>query len=126
LVSAVFTAPLGLARTVNLAFAIAASTLAPLLLLGVWWRRLTVPGAFAGLLVGGGLATAATAVTVVLRPDPGWLATVLSQPAAWCIPAAFAATITVSLLTQDRVPPGTSKTMARLHTPEGVELKSLR
>src|SRR5690606_37124206 len=42
--AAVFTAPLGLARTVNLAFAIAASTLAPLLLLGVWWRRLSTTG----------------------------------------------------------------------------------
>lgn len=126
LIGAVFTAPLGLARTVNLAFAIAASTLAPLLLLGVWWRRLTVPGAFAGLFVGGGLATAATAVTVILRPEPGWLSTVLSQPAAWCIPTSFAATMIVSLLTQHRVPAGTAKTMARLHTPEGVELKSLR
>ena len=43
--------------------AIAASTFAPLLLLGVWWRRLSVPGAFAGLIVGGGLATTATIVT---------------------------------------------------------------
>ncbi|HHU10807.1 MAG TPA: cation acetate symporter [Intrasporangiaceae bacterium] len=126
LIGAVFTAPLGLARTVNLAFAIAASTLAPLLLLGVWWRRLTVPGAFAGLFVGGGLAAAATGITVVFRPEPGWLATVLSQPAAWCIPAAFATMMIGSLLTQKQIPPGTPKTMARLHTPEGVELKSVR
>ncbi len=35
--------PLGLAATVGLAFAVAASTFAPLLVLGVWWRRLTTP-----------------------------------------------------------------------------------
>jgi cation/acetate symporter len=126
LLGALLTAPLGLARTVNLAFAIAASTFAPLLLLGVWWRRLSVPGAFAGLIVGGGLAMTATIVTVVLRPDAGWVATALAQPAAWCIPAAFVAAIVVSLLTPDRVPVGTAKTLARLHTPEGVELQSLR
>ncbi|NLW99523.1 MAG: cation acetate symporter [Actinomycetales bacterium] len=124
--AAVFTAPLGLARTVNLAFAIAASTLAPLLLLGVWWRRLSTTGAFAGLLVGGTLATIATIVTVVVRPENSWLATALSQPAAWCIPASFATSVIVSLLTPDRIPSGVSRTMARLHTPEGVELSSVR
>lgn len=124
--AAMVTAPLGLARTVNLAFALAASTFAPLLLLGVWWRRLTVTGAFAGLFVGGGLAIAATLFTVAVRPEPGWVATTLSQPAAWCIPAAFLATIVVSLLTPRRIPPRTARTLARLHTPEGVELGSLR
>ena len=124
--AALLTAPLGLARTVNLAFAIAASTFAPLLLLGVWWRRLSVTGAFAGLVVGGGLAATATAFTVIVRPEPGWIATMLAQPAAWCIPAAFATTILVSLATPGTIPPGTGKTMARLHTPEGVELPSIR
>ena len=126
MLGSVLTAPLGLARTVNLAFAIAASTFAPLLLLGVWWRRLSVPGAFAGLIVGGGLATTATLVTVVIRPETAWLATVLAQPAAWCIPAAFGAAVAVSLLTPRRIPSGTSRTLARLHTPEGVELQSNR
>ncbi len=65
--AAVFTAPLGLARTVNLAFAIAASTLAPLLLLGVWWRRLSTTGAFAGLLVGGARGASTTRPSVSLR-----------------------------------------------------------
>lgn len=125
-VAALVTAPLGLARTVNLAFALAASTFAPLLLLGVWWRRLSVTGAFAGLFVGGGLATAATVVTVVVRPDPGWVSTLLSQPAAWCIPVSFGTAIVVSLLTPHRIPSRTAKAMARLHTPEGVELGSLR
>ena len=41
------------ARTVGLAFAVTASTFAPLLMLGIWWRGLTPVGAVAGLLVGG-------------------------------------------------------------------------
>ena len=43
---------LGIARAVGLAFAVAASTFCPLLVLGIWWRRLTDVGAVAGLLVG--------------------------------------------------------------------------
>ncbi|MDO5503346.1 MAG: cation acetate symporter [Actinomycetia bacterium] len=125
-VAAILTTPLGLARTVNLAFAIAASTFAPLLLLGVWWRRLSVIGAMAGLVVGGSMATAAAAVTVVVRPEAGLVATLIGQPAAWCIPTAFLTAIVVSLFTQRSVPKGTARTMARLHTPEGVELPSLR
>ena len=40
-------------RAVGLAFAVAASTFCPLLVLGIWWRGLTDAGALAGLLVGG-------------------------------------------------------------------------
>ena len=47
------TEPLGLATTVGLAFAVAAATFAPLIMLGVWWRRLSTWGAMAGLVVGG-------------------------------------------------------------------------
>ncbi|SLI66227.1 Na+/solute symporter [Mycobacteroides abscessus subsp. abscessus] len=35
---------LDLSRTVGLAFAVAASTLCPLLVLGIWWRGLTAKG----------------------------------------------------------------------------------
>ena len=42
------TEPLGLATTVGLAFAVAAATFAPLIMLGVWWRRLSTWGAMAG------------------------------------------------------------------------------
>ena len=37
---------------VGWAFALAASTFCPLLLLGVWWPRLTAPAAAAGMLAG--------------------------------------------------------------------------
>ena len=57
------------ARTVGLAFAVTASTFAPLLMLGIWWRGLTPVGAVAGLLVGGlgsGFAVAWTLADVPL------------------------------------------------------------
>ncbi|MEI2774522.1 MAG: cation acetate symporter [Tetrasphaera sp.] len=114
-------APVGLATTVNLAFAIAASTFSPLLALGVWWRQLTTAGATAGLVVGAGCATAAITASILAGPAPsGWPAALLGQPVAWSAPLAFATTIVVSLLTPARTPPHTSRTLARLHTPEAL------
>ena len=49
---------------VGLAFAVAASSFCPLLVLGIWWRGLTAAGAMAGMLVGGGAAVAAVLLTV--------------------------------------------------------------
>ena len=43
-----------LALLVGWAFAIAASSFCPLLVLGIWWRQLTRAGAAAGIVVGGG------------------------------------------------------------------------
>ena len=45
---------IAVASSVTFAFALAASTFCPLLVLGIWWRGLTAPGAIAGL-IGGGL-----------------------------------------------------------------------
>ena len=47
-------------RVVGLAFAVAASSFCPLLVLGIWWRGLTDLGAAAGILVGGGAAIGAS------------------------------------------------------------------
>ena len=56
----------GLATTVGLAFALTASTFCPLLMLGVWWRRLTAAGALAGMSVGAVAALVATIATVAV------------------------------------------------------------
>ncbi len=111
-----------LADTVGLAFAVAASTFCPLLILGVWWRRLSVPGAAAGLISGGLLALTATILTMagVGRDGSGWLATLLAQPAAWSVPLAFIVAVVVSLATPGRIPPGTARVMVRLHAPEAL------
>jgi cation/acetate symporter len=110
------------ARAVGLAFAFAASTFCPLLVLGIWWRRLTDAGALAGLGVGATLAGIAVVDTLLQTPHTGWVAALLAQPAAWTVPLAFATMVTVSLATQRRLPANVSRTMVRLHTPEAVVL----
>ncbi len=122
LVLAIAAEGVGVARAVGLAFAVAASTFCPLIVLGIWWRRLTDVGAITGLLVGGALSGGAVIDTLLENPHSGWTATLLAQPAAWTVPIAFATMIGVSLLTQRRVPPNVGRTMVRLHTPEAVEL----
>jgi len=116
------TGRLGLADTVGLAFAVAASTFCPLLVLGVWWRGLSTTGAAAGLLTGGLLALSAVLVTMVGGPQRGWAGALLAQPAAWTVPIAFLVAILVSLATKSRIPKGTARTMVRLHTPEDLAL----
>ncbi|WP_329168740.1 cation acetate symporter [Streptomyces sp. NBC_01267] len=108
------------ADAVGMAFAVSASSFCPLLVLGIWWRRLTPPGAVAGLLLGGGSALIAVAVTMGGAVRPGWAHTLLAWPAVWSVPVGFLAMILVSLATPGRVPPGTSAAMARFHLPEAL------
>ncbi|MGE5718256.1 MAG: cation acetate symporter [Nocardioidaceae bacterium] len=119
---AVLAEGVGVARAVGLAFAVAASTFCPLLVLGIWWRRLTDVGAIAGMSVGGILSGAAVVDTLLHHTHSGWAAALLSHPAAWTVPAAFVTMVVVSLLTPRRLPVHLSRTMVRLHTPEAVEL----
>jgi cation/acetate symporter len=113
---------LGVARAVGLAFAVAASTFCPLLLLGIWWRGLTDAGAVAGLFAGGLGSGAAVAWTLLSGSTTGWAAVLLEQPAAWSVPLAFVTMVLVSVLTRSRVPTHTGRFMVRLHTPEALEL----
>ena len=105
-----------LAGSVGLVFAFTASTICPVLLLGIWWRGLTDAGAIAGMLTGALLCGGAMLAGAVLGPagTPPWLA----QPAAWTVPAAFAVMVLVSRATRGRVPRGITRLMTRLHTPE--------
>jgi Na+(H+)/acetate symporter ActP len=111
---------LPVSQVVALAFAVAASSFCPLLVLGVWWRRLTDAGAAAGVLVGGG--SAATAVLARLSGwDPhGWVAALVTQPAAWSVPLAFTVMIVVSLATRHRLAPDVARTMIRMHAPDSL------
>jgi len=116
------TGALSLADTVGLAFAVAASTFCPLLVLGIWWRRMSTVGAAAGLVVGGVSAITAVVVNVTGAPSGGWPKALIGQPAAWTMPLAFLTVIVVSKLTPHRVPAGTARSMVRLHTPEAVDV----
>ena len=112
----------GLAGAVGLAFAFAASTFCPLMVLGIWWRRLTDVGAVAGMAVGGVLCGAAILDSLLTGERSGWTGALLAQPAAWTVPLAFATTVAVSLLTPGRQASNVVTTMIRLHTPEAVAL----
>jgi cation/acetate symporter len=112
----------GVARAVGLAFAVAASTFCPLLVLGIWWRRLTDVGAIAGIAAGGIGSGAAVSWVLADGSASGWAGVLLSQPAAWSVPLAFAVMIGVSLATAGRVPAHARRFMVRLHTPEVLQL----
>ncbi|MFI6227000.1 cation acetate symporter [Micromonospora echinospora] len=109
-------------QVVGLAFAVAASSFCPLLVLGIWWRGLTDVGAAAGILTGGGAAVTAVLLTVVGPPLTGWPATLIAQPAAWTVPLAFTVMVAVSMASRRRLPADVATTMLRLHTPESLRL----
>ncbi|PND52314.1 cation acetate symporter [Rhodococcus sp. ENV425] len=113
---------LDLSRAVGLVFAVAASTLCPLLMLGIWWRGLTAAGAAAGMVVGAVVAGGAALVVVLVRIDPGtgggWLAAVIGYPAAVSVPLAFVTMVVVSLATRSRVPADIGRVFSRMHVPE--------
>jgi Na+(H+)/acetate symporter ActP len=112
---------------VGWAFAIAASTFCPLLLLGIWWRRLSRTGCLAGLVVGGLTSAAAISATMLGVGKTGWPAVLLGLPAIWTVPTSFLVMIVVSLLTPGSLPDDIPGKMLVLHLPErlrGVEPSS--
>ncbi|WP_273734880.1 cation acetate symporter [Mycolicibacterium septicum] len=115
---------LELSRSVGLAFAVAASTLCPLLVLGIWWRGLTAVGAACGLVVGGCVCGGAVLVAITGGVDDavlgGWPAVMVGYPAAVSVPIAFLTMIIVSLFT--RPTPGVAQIFARMHVPERLGL----
>lgn len=117
LAMALATQPAGLVTSVGLVFVMAASTLSPVVLLGVWWERLTARGAVAGMVTGGVSCALALLVHAAIG-GVGAAAPLLAQPAAWTIPLAAATTVVVSLLDRDGPPAVAERLLARLHTPE--------
>ncbi|MEO3754835.1 cation acetate symporter [Streptomyces sp. B6B3] len=100
---------------VGWAFAVAASTFCPLLVLGIWWSGLTVAGAAAGLATGVCAATGAALASVLTDPGAGWLVVLLAQPAAWTVPLAFLVMAGVSRL--GTPPDWSERAVLRLHLP---------
>jgi cation/acetate symporter len=111
---------------VGWAFAIAASSFCPLIVLGIWWRRLTWIGATAGVLVGGGACCCAIVATMLGAAAHGWGAALLGQPAVWTVPLAFSVMIVTSLLTQHAIPPHVEHMMIRMHLPERLIRRTYR
>jgi cation/acetate symporter len=101
---------------VTSAFAVAASTFCPLLVLGIWWRRLTARGALVGMLVGLVSSAGVMGAGLVAGLGRGVPALLLAQPALGSVPLAFTTMVVVSLR---GVPPaGAASAMLRLHLDE--------
>ncbi|MEC3915789.1 sodium/solute symporter [Nocardia sp. CDC160] len=101
---------------VTWAFTVAASTFSPLLVLSIWWSRLTAFGALAGILVGLLVSSTAIGVTVGVPNLSGWAAVLANQPAPLSVPAAFLTMTVVSL--RGRPTPWALSAMLRLHVDE--------
>jgi cation/acetate symporter len=101
---------------VTSAFAVAASTFCPLLVLGIWWPRLTAHGAIVGMVTGLLASAGVIGVDLFLRAPPGLAAILLGQPALWSVPLAFATMVLVSL--RGRPPAWALAAMLRLHLDE--------
>ena len=115
---------LDISLLVGWAFAVAASTFCPLLLLGIWWSRITTAVAASGMVVGGLAATGCIATGLLVGGGSGEvLEALLAQPAALSVPLAFATMIGVSLRGRRRS--DWRAQMLALHGPEGLGFEEL-
>ncbi len=117
-----------IALMVGWAFAIAACSYFPLLLLGSWWPGLTKVGAGGGMLAGGLLSLAAIVSTMLIDKKVIHLEvspltrSLLEQPAIWGVPLSLGVMVGLSLLTPRLVPADVHLKMLRLHAPEELGL----
>ena len=114
-----------IAMLVGWAFAIAAASYFPLLLLGAWWRGLTAPGAASGMLVGGMASLSAIVLfmlsdrKVITITEP-LVKALCEQPAIWGVPLSMMVMFVVSLMTKNQIPKDVDIKMLRLHAPESL------
>lgn len=125
--------PLQINFMVGQAFAIAAASYFPLLFVSVWWRRLTMKAAAAGMLTGGTLAL--TGISLTSFTDLKWLPLeafwaahpllriLCEQPAIWTVPLAILLMVVISKWTRHEIPPDIRMKMLVLHAPEKLGLK---
>lgn len=98
-----------IAVLVGLAFAVSASTLFPVLILGLWWRKMTGPGAIAGMITG-----LITSLFLIFGKSilPMWLQ--YENPGGVSVVASFLAIVVVSKAFGG-VPEDTDRFMALVH-----------
>ena len=75
------------------------------------------------VLVCGGTAGGAVLLTVFVLDLPRPFGELVTEPAAWTVPLAFAVMVGVSLATQNRVPADVRQVMFRLHAPEALRVR---
>ncbi|GLZ41253.1 cation acetate symporter [Actinokineospora sp. NBRC 105648] len=110
--------PSDISLSVGMSFALAASTFCPVLLLGIWWRKITWVGAAAGMLVGGVLVLVSLTITTISGYTGGWAPAFFQQPALATVPIAFLVVIVMSKATQGKIPPDTNRIRMRMHAPD--------
>ncbi|WP_309080250.1 cation acetate symporter [Zhihengliuella sp.] len=122
---ALLTGTAALAGAIGAVFAFTASTICPLLLLGIWWRGLTGRGAVAGMLTGavscGGALAAAQLLPAGYTVAGLAVVGILQQPAAITVPLAFLVTVGVSKASSAPGGRRAAQVMARLHAPEDAD-----
>jgi Na+(H+)/acetate symporter ActP len=102
---------------VGWAFAVAASTFCPLLLLGIWWTRLTPRAAVGGMIAGAVTASTAIAGFLIIEPSPtSFIGALLTEPAIISVPVAFGTMVGLSIA--DRRPRFYNEVLLSLHAPE--------
>jgi cation/acetate symporter len=97
---------------VGLAFNVAASTFAPIFLMGVWWRGMTEKGAMAGMIVGLG---SSLYMIFFVQTLPIWMQWRI--PGLVTVPLAFLAVYLVSKI-DGKVPADVNAFMKQIHSPE--------
>ena len=117
IIAAFVTTDLALAGAVAMVFTFTASSLAPIVLLAIWWRGLTVHGAITGMLTGAIISLAAL-LTGQFSDTAELTTTMLQYPALWTVPLVLVVTMLVSALGTQRPPATTDAVMAKLHLPE--------
>lgn len=112
---ALVTSSTALAGVIASIFALTASTIAPVLIAGIWWRRASGTGAVACIVVGAAVCAGALGAGAAGWGRGTMWGGLLGQPALLSVPAAIAALVIGSLL---RPGPADAETiLARLHTP---------
>lgn len=102
---------------VGWAFAVAASTFCPLLLLGIWWSRLTPRAAVSGMIAGAATASTAIAASLILEPSStSFIGALLTEPAIISVPVAFGTMVGLSIA--ERRPRLYNEVLLSLHAPE--------
>lgn len=99
---------------VGLAFNVAASTFAPIFILGIWWRGMTEKGAIAGLLVG-----LFSSLYFIFLPDLVPAAIRYPIPGLFTVPMGFLAVYIVSKL-DGMVPADVNEFMTKIHSKEAA------
>ena len=99
------------ATMVTGAFALAGSSLSPVVVLAIWWRRMTAPAALAGMLTGGVLAL--TMFVAAGFMEPSRVQGLFSAPTLVAAPIAVAVTVAVARRT--RPPASTDAAWLTMH-----------